>query len=102
MLGQLNEEIAALRAATARKITQDVAEEVLGSLDRIGDLIDEIEVALGLVKPDAILQQIRNSLEKGGEEFDEIRVDDLEKLIVRSFRTARFADSMVGRNVALY
>lgn len=102
VLGQLNEEIAALRAATARKITQDVAEEVLGSLDRIGDLIDEIEVALGLVKPDAILQQIRNSLEKGGEEFDEIRVDDLEKLIVRSFRTARFADSMVGRNVALY
>lgn len=103
VLTQITDEIAALKKLTAGRITPAIAEDILGSLDRIADLNEELQELLGLLKPSATIEQIRRSLEHGGESFDEFRVDDLEKLIVRAFRTARFADSLtMSRNYALY
>lgn len=90
-LTELTSEIKRLQLLLNSKFTIEVAEDILSSLDGIGDLVADLENELGLTKVDVLKEQIRKTLEGGGESFEPIEVDDLEKLIVKAHRLTRFA-----------
>ncbi len=94
LLPELGNEVRALKTMIAGKLTQDTAAEIVASLERVNDLVGQIEGGLGLSKPRPVIDELRRSLENGGESFGEIRVNDLERLIVRAYRTSRFAEGL--------
>ncbi len=100
-LEQLNEHLAALRIDARQKINSDVAEVILGHLQEISSLSLALEDALGLTAPDVIERQLRETLQSGGEDLKEIEVDDIEKLLVKAYRTANFFRIAPQRSLAL-
>lgn len=100
-VGQLKEALDGLRDVARQKITPDVAEEILAKLQEISELSASLEELLGLTPIDVIEKQLRETLQSGGEELKEIEVDDLEKLIVKAYRTANFFRVSPYRALAL-
>ncbi len=103
LVADLSTQNSSLQNLTSAKLTSDTAEKIVEALDAIHQTVQDLESALGLAKPNAVIDELRQSLNHGGQSFDEIRVNDLEKLIVRAHSRAHFADSLITRtkNIAL-
>lgn len=100
-VAQLKDALDGLREVARQKITPDVAEEILAKLQEISEISSSLEELLELTPIDVIEKQLRQTLQSGGEELKEIEVNDIEKLIVKAYRTANFFRVSPYRSLAL-
>lgn len=101
LLLELRVSVKELNALAVSKLTKDIGEDILFSMQTVTDIREQLDSLLDLEKPGEVERQLQRFLESGGEKFDRAKVDDLENLIVYGYRVANFWRATPTKNFAL-
>jgi hypothetical protein len=102
LLDEAKNYLAELRAAGAKKLTADAADEIIEYLGSLFNLDDQLEEVLRLTAPDELERQLRRLFEGASkEELKPLEVGVIEKTIIKAYQTAKFFRLTPARSMAI-
>lgn len=101
LLAEFRAHLAEVKPLASKKITPEIADAILEQLAAMNEIGNQLEDILGLQSLSSLEAEIKKALGSGGEQFDQIKVDQFEQLLGKAFRTANFFRNSPYRNLAL-